>query len=117
METTRNKANVALVAFCGLYCGACRKLVNGKCPGCAKNIKASWCKVRTCNIERGQKSCAECTTSSHRQCKHMNNMIAKTFALVFNSDRNACIDRIKNVGLDQFAFEMHESGKPSIKRK
>ena len=34
-----------LVGYCGLYCGACGKYLNGKCRGCHDNVKATWCKV------------------------------------------------------------------------
>jgi len=29
------------IAACGLHCGACRKFLSGKCPGCRNNEKAS----------------------------------------------------------------------------
>ena len=42
-----------LVAFCGLYCGACKAYLKERCPGCHDNEKATWCKVRTCCLENG----------------------------------------------------------------
>ena len=118
METNINaNADPSLVAYCGLYCGACYKLKKGKCPGCAKNVKATWCKIRSCNIEHNYKSCADCVTNSHRSCKHMNNMISKLFSLVFKSDRNACIDRIKEISIDKYALEMHEKGMQSTRKR
>ena len=33
------------IAACGLYCGACRKFLAEKCPGCKPNKKATWCKI------------------------------------------------------------------------
>ena len=50
-----------LVAFCGLYCGACRAYLKDRCPGCHDHEKASWCKVRICCLEAGYSSCADCT--------------------------------------------------------
>ena len=41
-EMTNNSQQIAA---CGLYCGACKKFLNGKCPGCKENEKASWCKI------------------------------------------------------------------------
>ena len=35
-----------LVAYCGLYCGACRSYLKRKCQACKDNEKASWCKVK-----------------------------------------------------------------------
>ena len=38
-------ADPKLVAYCGLYCGACGAYLRGRCPGCIENYKATWCKV------------------------------------------------------------------------
>ena len=48
------------IAACGLYCGACRKFLIGKCPGCKRNEKATWCKIRSCCQENKFNTCAEC---------------------------------------------------------
>lgn len=48
------------VAYCGLYCGACRKWKKGKCPGCYHNEKASWCEIRKCCRENDYATCADC---------------------------------------------------------
>ena len=34
--------NPEKIAFCGLYCGACRQYLKEKCPGCRKNEKAKY---------------------------------------------------------------------------
>jgi hypothetical protein len=97
------------VAFCGLYCGACKKFLSEKCPGCAKNEKASWCKVRACCLENSHASCAECVTfADPMDCKKFNNFISRAAGFVLRSDRAACIARIKAIGLDAFAAEMAE---------
>ena len=53
---TDNVASIAvnadLVASCGLYCGACRAHLAGKCAGCRENAKATWCKIRSCCAEK-----------------------------------------------------------------
>jgi hypothetical protein len=106
-----------LIAFCGLYCGACGKYLAEKCPGCAGNEKASWCGIRKCNIEHSWKSCAECASFSDvDECKKFNNFMSKLFALIFRSNRKGCIERIKAVGREQFAVEMCAFRKPSISR-
>lgn len=110
-------ANSKLIAYCGLYCGACPKFLKGKCNGCAANDKAKWCKVRTCNIEQRYKSCADCKMIDFNECKKLDNFISRVFALVFNSDRMACIDKIKDIGYEKYAEEMAQSRKPSIPRK
>ncbi len=106
-----------LVAYCGLYCGACSKYLNGKCPGCAGNEKAAWCKIRPCCVENGYATCANCQQFADVvDCANYNNFMAKLFGLIFRSDRKACIYRIKQIGIEAFAREMAESGRPSIKR-
>ena len=110
-------ADKSLIAYCGLYCGACGSYLKGKCPGCKDNVKATWCKVRTCNIENKFLSCADCQTVALKDCKKYTNFISKIMALAFNSDRAACINRIKEVGYEDYAKEMTAMKRQSIKRK
>lgn len=120
MRTTSRKEIVAdknLVAFCGLYCGACRSYLSGKCPGCKENIKATWCKVRSCCLENNFSSCADCTVLPLKDCRKHNSFISKIFGLVFNSDRAACIEQIKVIGYDGFALEMTNTRRQTIRRK
>jgi hypothetical protein len=120
MKATNQKevlADQSLIAFCGLYCGACRSYLKGKCPGCKDNIKASWCKIRQCCMENKLLSCADCVTIELMECKKYNNFISKAFGYIFNSDRSACINRIKEIGYENFANEMTDSKIQTIKRK
>ena len=104
-----------LVAFCGLYCGACKAYLKKKCPGCHANVKATWCGIRTCCQGKGIQSCADCTEHSDpRSCKKFNNLISKLFGLLFKSDRAACIAQIKVLGLEGHAQAMATLGKQSI---
>lgn len=109
--------NIELVSFCGLYCGNCGKYKNGKCLGCAKNKKATWCKIRTCNIEQGIKSCADCKIISLNKCKKFNNPVAKVFSYLFNSNRASAIAFIKGKGYLAFVNQMNETGKMTMPRK
>lgn len=104
------------IAACGLYCGACRKFLSGKCPGCRNNEKASWCKIRKCCINKGYHTCAECECDV-RECKTYSNFISKVFALLFNSDRPACISYIQEHGEIVYAEEMSKRKCQTIKRK
>ena len=52
-------ADPKLIAYCGLYCGACGRYRKDSCPGCQQNQKASWCKVRTCCMDGNLQSCAD----------------------------------------------------------
>ena len=110
--------DTALIAYCGLYCATCRSYIKGKCPGCAKNEKATWCKTRTCCIDNSYGSCADCTTHANAMdCKKFNNVIAKVFSVVFNSDRKACLDMIKTSGRDGFAAYMAQNHLQTLKRR
>lgn len=115
METIKN--DIKLIAKCGLYCGSCGKYTSGKCPGCAENAKATWCKIRSCNLENSYSSCADCKEFANpNDCKKFNNFVSKIFAVVFKSDRPACIAMIKEKGYENFAAYMSSNGLQSIKR-
>jgi hypothetical protein len=110
-------ADKNLIAYCGLYCGACKKYLAGSCPGCHENNKASWCKIRSCNIENGYSSCADCKEFTNpMDCKKFNNFISRIFALIFKSNRAACIAKIRESGYDGFAKYMAENGLQSIRK-
>jgi hypothetical protein len=111
-------ASNELVARCGLYCGACRSYLNGKCEGCLKNEKASWCKIRPCCAEKEIATCAECAEFPNPlDCKKFNNFVSKVFGFVFNSDRAACIAQIKRCGLGEHAKTMTEQRIQTIRRR
>jgi hypothetical protein len=111
-------AKSELVAACGLYCGACHRYKKGKCPGCAENVKATWCKIRTCTKEKGYHTCAECTEFADVQaCRKFNNIFSKIFTLIFKSDRQASIELIAANGVEAYAREMAEKGIPVLKRR
>jgi hypothetical protein len=106
-----------LVSSCGLYCGACHKYQKGKCPGCADNEKASWCKIRICTKERGYTTCAVCTEYNDvLQCRKFNTFFSKIFAFIFRSDRPASLKRIEEKGLEVYAREMDAKGLVVIKK-
>jgi hypothetical protein len=111
-------ANPESVAYCGLYCGACRSYLKDKCPGCHGNEKATWCKLRTCCIEKGFLSCAECPDYGNvNDCEKFDNFIAKIFGFVFNSDRGACIRQIKEFGIEKHAAIMADRKSQSLPRR
>jgi len=111
------RVDAELVAYCGLYCGACKSHLDGKCAGCHENSKATWCKVRSCCLEKQIASCAECAEFQDPcGCKKFSNFMSKLFGLVFRSNRAACIAQIKQLGLDGHAKAMAEMRTPTIRR-
>ncbi len=110
-------ANPDLIAYCGLYCGACKAYLAGRCPGCRENTKAGWCKVRSCCIGAGRSTCAACPTHADpRTCGHYHNIVSRLFGLVFRSNRAGCIDRLRTVGAAAFAAEMAAAKRRSLPR-
>ncbi len=111
-------ADKALIAYCGLYCGACRKYLKEKCPGCAKNETATWCDIRKCCMENKYNSCADCKTFQNvSDCKKFNNLISKVIGFIFRSDRKACVNLIKDRGYHNFAEEMSLKKAQTIRKK
>lgn len=111
------QVSAELVARCGLYCGACKSYLDGKCKGCHEISKATWCKIRACCTEKQIKTCAECAEfGDPRACKKFNNFMPRLFALIFRSDHAACIAQIKNLGLDGHAKAMAGLRSQTIKR-
>lgn len=110
-------SNPELVAYCGLYCGACKSYLKDKCHGCHENQKASWCKVRTCCMDNNFATCADCGQfTDPLDCGKYNNFISKIFGMVFRSDRAACIRQICEAGLQGHADRMAGQRLHSIKR-
>jgi hypothetical protein len=111
------KLDPALVAYCGLYCGACGAYLKGRCPGCHENVKAKWCKIRACCGEHSYTTCAECREfTDPNDCRMFNNLIAKVMGVVLNSNRQACVLKLRELGLDDFAALMTENKRQSLPR-
>ena len=112
------KPSGTLVGACGRYCGSCYSLVHGKCPGCGCNAKATWCGIRNCCLDEEIDNCACCKKFSNPQdCPRFNNIILTITDICLNQDRVACIRRIKEIGRDAFAREMHEKQKRCLPRR
>ena len=105
------------IAYCGLYCEACNKYLNDKCPGCAHNEKATWCEVRKCCMSNSYKSCADCTEySDPKECGNFHNPISRVIGFLFRSDRSKCIDYIRKNGYEAYASRMASEGRMTMKR-
>ena len=111
------KSDPEMVAYCGLYCGACGSYLKDKCPGCHDNAGAKWCKIKVCCEENQYQTCADCKEYDNpRNCSKFSNLMSKLFALIFRSDRAACIDSIRDLGVEGYADKMSELKQQSIKK-
>jgi hypothetical protein len=111
------KNETQLIAYCGLYCGSCRKYLSGKCPSCQQLASPHWCKIRTCCIDKKISSCADCELARPNYCKKFNNPISKVFKLIFGSDREKDILYIRINGAVNYASHMSETRQQSFKTK
>jgi hypothetical protein len=110
-------SDTGLVAYCGLYCGACGAYLKEKCPGCHENEKAGWCRIRVCAGDNEYSSCAECKEFENPgDCKKFSNLMSKLFSLIFRSDRTASIRKIKELGIQGYADYMAENRLQSLKK-
>ncbi len=115
METT---AAAKQISYCGLYCNNCKKFQKGKCPGCAKNEKASWCKIRQCGMEKGIENCSQCDEYTNlKDCKKFSNPVSKIFEFIFRSDRVASLTMVGEEGRDAFIKKMEEENRMVIRKK
>ena len=115
---TEVKRDPKLVAYCGLYCAACGAYQKGRCPGCHDNVKATWCKVRACCGEHSYLTCADCKDFPNpNDCRKLNNFIAKIIGVVLNSNRQACVLKIRELGVDEYSGFMAAEGRQSLPRR
>jgi len=97
-----------LIAYCGLYCGACPTYIKGKCEGCRGDsskcaVLYKQCKVRPCCADNGFFTCADCTIyASTKECKKYNPLLLKIASWVESSDRSKAIEMIKAKGRADF---------------
>lgn len=111
-------ADPNLVAYCGLYCGACKRYLKGNCPGCHQNDRAKWCQIRTCCVENSFATCADCKDfADPNDCGKFNNFVSRIFAFIFRSNRQACIFKIRELGVEGYAAHMVELKRQSLPRK
>jgi len=101
-----------LIAYCGLYCGACPSFTSGKCDGCRGDSEKSavvykQCQVKPCCTENGFFTCADCTIyASVKNCKKYNPLLLKIASWIESSDRSKAIEMIKTKGRAEFAAYM-----------
>jgi len=112
-----------LIAYCGLYCGACPHYTSGKCDGCRGNSAKSAvvykaCQVKPCCAENEFFTCADCTIyASTNECKKYNPLLLKIASWVESSDRSKAIEMIKTKGRADFLTFMTEKNWVCFKTK
>ena len=103
------------IAACGLFCTNCGKFKSGKCQGCQIAPGFQRCSIRKCVVEKGITTCAECdefqSPSSYAECKKINNLMAKVFALIFRSNRPAALALLRDEGREAYLEAKRTSGK------
>ena len=98
-----------MVAYCGLFCGACGSFRRGRCAGCLDGGGFSSCKVRICVKDKDYRTCADC--DEYLDCKLLNNFIARIFGLVMRSNRIGNLTAIKRDGIEKWAGEASALGR------
>ena len=114
-EAMSDPPREAHVAACGLFCTNCRAFKKGKCPGCQIAPRFRSCGIRACCVEKGILTCAECaefaSPRDYRECKTVNNLVAKVFAFLFKTDRPGALAVLRDEGRDAYLSQKRESGK------
>lgn len=117
MNTTE-PVNGNLISACGLYCGNCRKYLNGKCSGCAGYTKATWCKIRSCCLGKNIANCSACDEFINpSECAKYNNFISRVIEFFFSADRSSSIDFIRHNGEGKFVALMKGGKRMSLPKK
>jgi len=105
----------AHVAACGLFCTNCGSFKKGRCQGCQVKPCFASCPVRACCESKGILNCSDCgdfkIEAELRDCKKLNNFIAKAFSLVFGSNRPAALALLREKGRDAYLEEKRRTGK------
>ena len=114
----QTKSETRLIAYCGLYCGNCKRFKNGKCPGCADYEKATWCKIRKCCIEKGITNCSACEEYVYpMDCSKYNTFLSRAIGFFTSTDRSLCIEFLRRNSPEEFVDMMQDIGKMSLPGK
>jgi hypothetical protein len=96
-----------ILAYCGLVCSECGMFLKGRCQGCHSD-KPMYrnCKVKRCAEARKYTTCADCADFQNlKECRKLYNLLSRLFGLVFRTNRIANLNRIREVGLEEFKGE------------
>ena len=99
----------AHIAPCGLFCSECGAFRKKRCQGCQVAPGFSRCAIRKCCAERGLTTCAGCedfrAPRDFRECRKVNNWIAKIFKLIFGGDRPKALALLRDEGPEAYLRE------------
>jgi hypothetical protein len=114
-QTISTPPKNAHVAACGLFCTNCGKFKKGKCAGCQIEPGFSRCATRACCVSKEIETCAQCddflAPRDFRECKKIDNVIARIMALIFGSNRPAALALLRDQGIDAYLASKRANGK------
>ena len=94
------------IAVCGLFCSNCGKFKSDRCQGCQIEPGVKNCITRFCAIEHKITTCAECdefaSPRTYKECKNINNIVARIFAMIYRSDRPGSLAMLRDEGPEAF---------------
>ncbi|QGY46040.1 hypothetical protein GM418_20925 [Maribellus comscasis] len=120
---TNNQPDIALISYCGFYCGACPKYIKKECSGCKGDasdcaVGYKTCKVRPCCIKSGFDSCASCDKyKTIKNCKIYNPLLVRFGQFITQTSRRKGIEMIKEKGESEFIRFMMDKNWVTIKTK
>lgn len=111
---TQTDTQDVILAYCGLVCSNCGMYRKGKCLGCHSDKPMNRnCRMKACAMARGYTTCAECKDFRNLQeCKKLYNLVSRLMGLIFRTDRIGNLNRIRQVGLDEFKAEKASDTRP-----
>ncbi len=94
-----------MFSLCGLNCALCSMHVGGYCPGCGGGEGNQSCALARCSLEHGGlEFCADCAEYPCARYEGFDD--ADSF--VPHSRRRADLERARELGLDEYMFELRE---------
>jgi len=105
--------NEVIIAYCGLCCSNCGMFIKEKCKGCHSDKPMNKnCKIKDCSKKCGFETCGTCNKiENFKECKTLYNIVSRFFGFIFNSNRIGNLNRIKEIGLENFKKEKKSNNK------
>jgi hypothetical protein len=95
-----------------------RLLPQGELPGLPRERQGHVVQDKACCGDHGHATCADCKDfTDPDDCRKFNNLIAKVIGVVVNSSRRACVLKIRELGIAEFASFMAGSRRQTLPRR